>query len=235
MGNKSVIAALSWLQHAASKSVFKAICEEYALVYFGSVDQHNDEHEMVRGVTLSPNHHDRHYSVGTIHGNDVILVERTDRVRFPGRRTEEYTWLIFQVDLKGVMMPHTFVDARHHDEAFYDNLFAKFARLTHVDKGVFADYDPMFLQRFSVYATPDGTDLLPTYLAMDTAATMAHHFGHFDFEWYQDRLLIYSTGRPATKHLIENMIRAGTWLSGELNATGPKNPHPGMDADSGNL
>jgi hypothetical protein len=234
MDNKSSIPGLGWLQHVATKSVFKAICDEYALVYFGAVNQHSDEHEMIRGVTLSPNHQDRHYSVGTIHNHDVILVERTDTVRFPGKHSEEYTWIILQVDLKGIDMPHTFVDAHHHDEVFYDNLFAKFARLTHVDKGVFADYDPLFLERFNVYATPDGADLIPVYLTFDAASTLAHHFGHFDFEWYQDRLVIYSTGRPATKHLIENMIRAGTWLADELNASGPKKSAStfGVETDS---
>jgi hypothetical protein len=224
MGDKPNIPGLSWLQHAASKGVFKSVCEEYGLVYFGSVNQHHDEHEMVRGVTLSPNHQDHHYSVGSIHGNDVILVERSDIVSFPGKHSEQYTWLILQIDLRNVDMPHTFVDAHHHDEAFYDNLFAKFARLTHVDKSLFTDYDPLFLQRFTVYATPDGADLIPAYLTFDTASTLAHHFGHFDLEWFQDRLLIYSTGRPATKHLVENMIRAGVWLAGELNTSGPKNP-----------
>jgi hypothetical protein len=224
MADKTAIPGMGWLQQAASKSVFKNICEEYSLVYFGSVSQHQDEHEMVRGVTLSPNHQDKHYSVGSIQGHDVILVERTDTVSYPGKHSENYTWLILQVDLRGVDMPHTFVDAHHHDEAFYDNLFMKFARLTRVDKSLFADYDPMFLERFSLYATPDGADLLPTYMMFDTASTLAHHFGHFDFEWFQDRLIIYSTGRPATKHLMDNMIRAGIWLAGELNASGPKNP-----------
>jgi hypothetical protein len=231
VNDKSAIPGLNWLQNVASKSVFKAVCEEYSLVYFGSVNQHSDEHEMVRGVTLSPNHTDRHYSVGTIHGHDVILVERSDIVSYPGKHSEEYTWLILQIDLRGVNMPHTFVDARHHDEAFYANLFAKFARLTHVDKSLFADYDPLFLERFTIYATPDGADLIPTYLTFDTASTLAHHFGHFDFEWFQDHVLIYSTGRPATKHLVENMIRAGVWLAGELNSAGPKNP-PSVSADS---
>lgn len=215
---------ISWFEHITSRGVFKTICETYDLVYFGSVNQHNDEHQMVRGVTLSASHQDRHYSVGTIHGHDVILVERTDKVEFPGRKPESYTWLILQIDLKGVDMPHTFVDTGHHDEAFYDNLFAKFARLSHVDKGVFADYDPLFIQHFRVYATPDGADLIPTYLMREDAAILAHHFNHFDFEWYQDHLLIYSTGRPATRHLLEHMIKAGIWLAGQLNTTGPKKP-----------
>jgi hypothetical protein len=223
MSNRQLIPGISWLTGVGSRHVFKHLCEKYALVYFGTVNQHTDEHEMVRGVTLSASHRDRHYSVGTVHGHDIIIVERTDTVTFPGKKPEEYTWLILQVDLKNVDMPHTFIDTGHHDEVFYDNLFAKFARLSHVDKGVFTDYDPGFVQHFRVYAPPDEADNVPRYLPPAAASELYGHYGHFDYEWYQDHLLVYSTGRPATNNLMEHMLRAGLWLADELNANGPKN------------
>jgi len=222
MNNGSVVPGFGWLTSIGSKQVFKHICDKYALVYFGSVNQHRDEHVMVRGVTLSTSHRDKHYSVGNIQGHDVILLERTDTVFFPTKKREDYTWFILQVDLRNVDMPHTFMDSGHHDEAFYDNLFAKFARLSHVDRGVFEEYDPAFIRQFRVYAPPDGADSLPTFLSRDVAAELARRFGHFDFEWYQDHLLIYSTGRPATVNLLERMIKAGVWLADEFNLTGPK-------------
>jgi hypothetical protein len=67
------------------KKLFKDVSEEYDMVYFGNVSQHSDEHQMVRGFTLSPSHVDRHYCVGTVSGRDVILLERTDTISFPDR------------------------------------------------------------------------------------------------------------------------------------------------------
>lgn len=201
-----------------AKSVFRAICAEHDLVYFGHVNQYDDEHELVKGVTFSHNHRDNHYVVGTVNGYDLILLERTDTISFPGKPTEAYTWIILQVDLhESLHLPHVFIDAKHHESGFYNALFAKFSRLSPAEHAFDEQqYEKLFLQRFHCYTPPDAIDTLPLLLTRETAAVMAHHFGHFDVEWIGDRLMIYSTGRPATKHLIDTMLREGIWLAAEI-------------------
>lgn len=204
--------------HAA---VYKQFAHRYDLVYFGHILEQDDDQRIVQGVTVSSQHHDEHYCVGTVHGYDVVLVQRTDTLRRPGaRRAEHYTWQIMQFDLQGQHdHPHVFLDGKHHDEIFYQNLFIKFARLAKVEASVFADHDPLFHKRFSTYTPPDAIDDLPLFLTPERTATMAHHFGHLDFEWFQDRLIVYSVTKPPTEHLLEHMLRAGHWLARELDST----------------
>lgn len=220
MGIPEPIRALNPLNQMGilrTKTVFQEICREHDLVYFGHVNQYDDEHELVRGITFSSNHRDNHYVVGTVHGFDVIMLERTDSISFPDKPVENYRWIIVQVDLHEYLrLAQTFIDAKHHESAFYNTLFTKFARLSSADHYFDDNYDKLFLERFRVYTPPDAADNLPLLLSPENAAIMAHHFGHFDVEWHNDRLMIYSTGRAPTKHLINNMLREGIWLAAEL-------------------
>ena len=210
------IPSLQWLRNRKTKAVYKEACERYDLIYFGAVDQQSDEHKMVRGVTLSTSHRDAHYCVGSIQGWDVILLERTDTIEYPGKPTKDYRWNILQVDLKSARLPHILLDAHHHNETFYAQLFTKFVRLTHADVNIFADHESPFTTRYSVYTPPDSLDSLPLLFPADTTSVIGHHFSQFDYECFQDRLLIYSLDHAPTKQHIDLMIRAGLWLANEL-------------------
>ena len=139
-----------------------------------------------------------------------------------------------QFDLKGGYdHPHVFIDGRHHDEIFYQALFIKFARLTRVDDTHFGTHGSQFFKRFSVYTPPDAIDDLPIILTQERRDMMAHHFSHLDFEWFQDRLIVYSVSSMPTAHLLEHMLRAGYWLANELDvATGYKNTPDDSGVDS---
>lgn len=204
-----------------SQRVFRAFAETYDLVYFGRVSAQDDEHRLVRGVTASAKHKDSHYCVGTIHGYDIILFEREDELRMAGeKRPHTYRWTMLQVDLHGHHeLSHVFIDGKHHNDTFYRTLFAKFARLMKVDHGLLSAFDPLFIDQFTVYTPPDNTERFPELISAEAAATLAHHFGHLDFEWYQDQVIIYSTGHKPSKHLLEHVLKAGIFLARELEKT----------------
>lgn len=216
ISNTLDLLGLDWFHGRHTKTVFKEACTRYDLIYFGNVDQQQDEHEMVRGVTLSPTHKDAHYCVGSIQGWDVILLERTDRISFPGKPSHDYRWVILQVDLKSAVLPHILMDAHHHNETFYAQLFTKFIRLSHASPNIFADHEPKFSGRYSIYTPPDTLDALPFLLPLDTTTVLGHHFAQFDYECYQDRLLVYAPDHTPTKQLIDHMVRAGLWFANEL-------------------
>lgn len=207
---------------SSQTAVFKSFANHYDLVYFGKLHQEDDDQRIVRGVTVSTQHQDEHYCVGTIHGYDVVLLHRTDRIAsHTGTRYEKYSWVLMQFDLHSKHdHPHVFIDGGHHNELFYQSLFVKFARLMKVDKAQFGKENSSFSSRFTAYTPPDALDDLPLVISPDVGNTMAHHFGHLDFEWFQDRLIVYSTGRMPTKHLLEHMLRAGLWMADVLDKNG---------------
>lgn len=204
------------MKRLSGSRVYNDVAKHYSLVYFGSVSTHDDEHEIVRGLTVSADHQDRHYCVGTVQGFDVVLLERTDKLSFPGKPAESQRWIMLQVDLRGVQLPHVFIDARNHSSTFYDTLFAKYAQFNAVDVNLFADHDPRFSQTFTVYTTPTDQPEMIQLLRYDITAMLGHHFTHFDFEIFDDRLIVYSANRAPSKQLIDHMLRVGVWLAQEI-------------------
>lgn len=199
--------------------VYRDVARRYDLVYFGSVDARDDEHEMVRGLTVSADHQDQHYCVGTVEGYDVILLERTDVLTFPGKQPAPYRWIILQVDLRGVQLPHVFIDTKQHSSVFYDTLMTKYPRLLSADPNLFADHDPKFMAAFNVYSSPDEQLAMIQLLNHDITATLGHHFAYLDFELFEDRLIVYVAQRTATKQIIDHLFSAGVWLARELEST----------------
>ncbi|HEX4662407.1 MAG TPA: hypothetical protein VH144_02230 [Candidatus Saccharimonadales bacterium] len=205
---------LNPVQQFAARQVFQAFAKKYDLVYFGYVNQHNDEHELVRGITLSARHADRHYCVGHFQGRDLIALLRTDTVVFPGKPTTDYSWAILQIDLERKNLPHIFIDANHHDETFYANLFVKFSNFRNINNQ-FSDhiYDQQFAKAFKIYTPPDEAGDAQRILTPDVSLTLLQQFRHFDFEIFDDRLLIYASNAALTPHTLEQMLRAGIWLA----------------------
>ncbi|MFZ1458980.1 MAG: hypothetical protein WAT17_03815 [Candidatus Saccharimonadales bacterium] len=202
-------------QHDAKK-VFKHACARYDLVYFGNVSQHTDEHQMVRGFTLSPSHVDRHYCVGTVGGVDVILLERMDTVSFPDKPSRSFIWTILQIDLKRRLPTHILLNSHRYDDILYAHLFAKFHELRQFSPQHLIGHDAKFADTFRIYALPQHADDVMTMLRTDTTSVLAHHFGAFDYEAYGEQLIIYAPTSSPGDNTIEQMFKAGIWLAQQL-------------------
>lgn len=216
----------SVVRAVATEHVVRSFAADHKLVYFGSVDQHEDEHRLVSGVTLSKDHRDRHYCVGNLDGSDVIVVQRTDTLRYPHHPPRHYTWLIMQFDMR--VPEHTFqhllIDAHHHDETFYNTLAFKFGKLRHIEAAYFAGHEPDFINGYHIMAETASHPQLPYILRPDITATLAQHFKNLDFEVHGDRLIVYSSNTVATRHTLDHMAKAGIWLTECLEAAAA-DPH----------
>lgn len=202
------------VERSFSRKAFLSFARKHDFVYFGFADQHSDEHELVRGITLSPRHTDTNYCIGHIEGRDITLLKRRDTVSFPGKMDESYTWAIMRFDLRRSDLPHIFIDANHHDEAFYANLFLKFTSFRNANGHfVGAQFDPRFQKSYRVYTPPDAAGSMQRLLTPEVTVAMLEHFRHFDFEIFEDQLIIYSTEAAITQKLLEHMLRAGLWMS----------------------
>lgn len=202
--------------HHDTKRVFKNACARFDLVYFGHVSQYSDDHQMVRGFTLSPSHVDRHYCVGTVSGIDVILLERMDTISFPDKPSKAYTWTILRVDLRRNLHIHFLLNSHRYDDLVYAHLFTAFHDYRQYRSQGFAGHSDMFTSTFRVYAPPQHIDDVLALLRPDITETLAHHFSTLDYEIAGDQLLVYAPTASPTDHTIELMFKAGIWLATQL-------------------
>lgn len=212
----SPLGSLQFLKGKSSKATFKNACERYDLVYFGSVSQHTDEHQMVRGFTLSPSHVDRHYCVGTVSGRDIILLERTDTISFASKPSKGFTWVILQIDLSHKLDTHIILNSCRYEEVVYDNLFAKVHNLKLYSKDFFTSYDQKFLDNFAVYAQSQHSPDVLSIIEPGMASVLGHHFSGMDYEFFHDNLIIYLPTKLPTDSQVESLIKAGLWLSDQI-------------------
>lgn len=198
------------------RKLFKDVAEEYGMVYFGTVSQHSDEHQMVRGFTLSPSHIDRHYCVGTVSGHDVILLERTDTISFPDKPSKAYTWVILQVDLSVESPIHAMLNSFHYEQPVYETLFTKLHHLNKFDSSVLSHLDNAFTTSFTVYTSLQYIDRLHEVIDQETASVLGHHFKGLDFEIIEDELIVYVPAVTPSHKDIDHLFKAGVWLAGEI-------------------
>ncbi len=210
-----LVRPLSVGRELATRKVIKQFARKFNLVYLGAVNQREDEHELIRGVTVAATHNDDNFCVGEYRGHDISLVERQNTLQHPERPPEQYRWLIMQVDLHAAALPMVFLDANHHDVTFYESLFMRFANLNEANI-LFNQRDPLFARSFHAFAPADQFEEVDALLTPEITSMLAHYFRQFDYEIAGDHLLIYASNSVITPHVLHEMLRVGSWLAKEL-------------------
>lgn len=202
------------LQSRLHAKVYQQFAERLGFVYFGYVDQRSDEHRLVRGLTMSAKHRDNHYCIGYYEGYDVMLVERTDTIHFPGKPKRGHEWIIMTFDLHTTTdLPHIFLGLHTHSDTFYAHLFTKFSQLIKAPLGTFGAYDQGFIDRYSIYTEPSQTIQAEKLIDPQTAATIGAHFGSLTVEITDGCLYLYAENQRPTQALLEKMLKYGAWLA----------------------
>lgn len=205
------------LGEATTRRLIKQFANKYHLVYFGHVDPREDEYELVRGLTVSTTHTDSHYTVGSYNGHDIIVVERRNILTFPGKPDSNYRWIIMQVDLTRSGLPHVFIDSHHHDAVFYANAFLGQHNMLDMTSYL-NDVSAVFGQYCRLYANPAMYAAMRALLRAQVVETIAQQFRQFDYEFFDDRVLVYASNRTVTPQLLEEMLQIGAWLAEAFNA-----------------
>lgn len=197
----------------SSKRVIASFAEEHGLVYFGYVSQRNDDHHIVRGMTVSTKHRDDHYCIGTYDGYDIVFVERTDALR----DKKKHSWHIMEFDLKSKHdMPHGFIGSQKRGNGFHELLSVKYPSMQPMRPGVTAAYPNEFLNHFSLYCTPAHAVELETIITPEIAAMIGAHFGGLVMEINNDSLFVYSESSHLTTPLLATMAKNGVWLAEQI-------------------
>jgi len=196
----------------------KKFASKVDMVYFGTVDQHDDEHEVIRGLTVSTTHRDAHYAVGSYDGYDVSLVDRFDVGFDSNRKPVEHSWLIFQITLENKSLPHMFFKPLGHSPAAYNKFFTAFNTL-HAINNVFNEaHSQEFHARFEVYGLATHALAFEETLTPQVTQTIAARFWPHAVEIFDGKLYVYVTEhrRPELEAVLGPTLEAAVWLASVL-------------------
>lgn len=200
-----------------NKRIIQKFTKKVGMLYFGSVDQRSDDHQVIRGFTVSATHKDSHYSVGTFKNYDIALVNRSDILTHPSESPKEYDWLVLSVRLHNQNdLPHMFIKAKQHNDKAYELLFDIFPVMQEIKLGVFEDYGEEFTSRFALYSQPSKAIECEKLLPASTARTLSAHFWPLSIEICDNILYVCSDSQRVDEHLLDNMLKDGLWLAASL-------------------
>ncbi len=187
--------------------------EKIGLVYFGYVNQRNDEHRLVRGHTVSKTHRDDHYAVGTVKGYDVALVSRNDTpLRHPAGG---YQSLIITVDLHTKdELPHIYIGHKTREATFHSTYHQlPLVRLEYV-----AAYPVAFSQQYAVYTAPSKVHEVASIIGPHVADVISTHFQDVSLEIDQGTIYAYIESEHPSEVLLEKMLSNCLWLGEVIDA-----------------
>lgn len=196
--------------------VLRAFSKKLGLVYFGLVDQHKDEHDIIRGLTVSTTHRDDHYAVGNYDGTDISVVDRFDVIVNPDGTVSEHFWVIFRLKLDK-SIPHLFLKPLNHTPDSYTKLYNASHQLQPVNSVFLGAHSQEFNTRYEVFASVDQALEIEKLLTTDITQTIAARLWPHAVELVDGYLYFYTTDSTLTETLLESGLSSALWLVEVIN------------------
>lgn len=191
------------------------LADTYGLVYFGRVDPSEDEYKLVRGYTISPSQQDNHYTVGTLQGYDVRLVQRNTLALTLDKKEKRCHWLIVAIGLKTTRgLPHAYIGPLGMNDVF-ESAYTPLKKLAIGNTTV---YPQKFTSNFAVYGRPGNVVDIERLFPPSVAIVLGDHFASMPFEVENNVLYVYSENDHPTTAVIERMLENAIWLAQNIDA-----------------
>jgi len=224
----SFIASFKQLSHnvihniSANRSrgrVIKKFAKRVGLIYFGAVNQHDDEHQIVRGFTVSSTHHDNHYCVGSVDNYDITLVDRIDANFGADGSAIFNNWAILSFKLQTRQdVPHIFINANDHLSRAYNNIFKIYPTFNLVKFGTFEQYDLEFNSRFNIFASIVDSIEVERLIPASSTRVLGAHFWPYSAEIYEGYLFVYCDSARISNSTLDTMFEGGLWLARHIDS-----------------
>jgi hypothetical protein len=196
--------------------VLRRFSKKLGFVYFGNVDQHDDEHEVIRGLTVSTTHKDAHYAVGSFDDYDISVVDRFDVVAPAGRKPTQHSWLIYQINLHTKALPHLFFRPLGHSPEAYNRFFTAHTTLNVINDVFSVEHSRDFHSRYELYGNATHALELEPILTSYVTQILAARFWPHAIEIYDGKLYVYITEHRLNETVLGSTLQATTWLASIL-------------------
>jgi hypothetical protein len=196
--------------------IIQAFAKKLGLVYFGAVDQHLDDFEVIRGFTVSTTHQDSHYAVGGFDGYDISLVDRFDVVVDREGAQSSHRWLIMQIDLTAAEpLPHTFLLPIDPHQS-YDKLFRAYSSLQAVNTMLTGAHSPEFHGRYQLYTAPTHAMAIEEFFTPAVTQQIATRLWPHAVEIADNKLYLYTSEESLTATTLDSAVESALWLARTL-------------------
>lgn len=183
------------------------------LVHFGTVHQHDDDYDAIRGFTASLTHQDTHYAVGTYDGFNVRLVNRFDVIRVASNPHHEQLWTLVEIELETKSVPHMFFVPTGKDGGEYSRLFATQPHMQPLNSMILNNKSPEFHGRFQIYASAAHSHKVETLFSSPVIVGIASRFWPHGIEIENGKIIIYIAEHRLEKAVLETAVTSGLWLA----------------------
>lgn len=197
----------------------KKFSQTLGLVHFGSVHQHEDDIDAIRGFTTSLHHQDTHFAVGTYNGFNIRMVNRFDVVRVANNPTHEQLWTILEIELDTHGLPHMFFVPTGREAGEYSRLYATQPNMQPLNAMAFSNHSPEFHGRFQILSSAAHSHKVETMFTSPIIVGIANRFWPHGIEIEHGKLLVYITEHRLTKTVLESVLGSSLWLAETIDET----------------
>jgi hypothetical protein len=194
-------------------TVLRKFSAQVGLVHFGTVHQHEDDYDAIRGFTASLTHQDTHYAVGTYNGFNIRVVNRFDVIRIAGNAHHEQLWTIIEIELDTKNIPHMFFVPTGREAGEYGRLYATQPHMQPLNSLLLNNKSPEFHGRFQILASPSYAHRVETLFSSPVIVSIASRFWPHGIEIEHGKVLIYITEHRLSKTVLETALASGLWLA----------------------
>ncbi len=199
--------------------VLRRLYSSLGMVYFGSVHQHDDDFDSIRGFTASLSHKDLHYAVGTHNGYNLRMVDRFDVVRGYKKGNHSQFWTIIEIDLHRNGLPHTVFIPTGSISREYARVFAALPHLQPLNSLLTDTHSREFHGRFQILARPTYLHKIEEIFSSPVIAAVATRFWPHGIEIEHGKLLVHLTDKHLSRSLLESTLASAFWLAAAIDET----------------
>lgn len=193
--------------------VLRRLYDTLGLVYFGSVHQHDDELDTIRGFTASLTHKDLHYAVGTHNDYSLRIVDRFDVIKERGKLHHSQFWAIIEIDIHRNGLPHVVFVPTGSEAREYSKVFTGLSHLLPLNTLLTTTRSPEFHGRFQILARPTQLHKIEEIFTSPVIASIATRFWPHGIELEKGKLLVHLTNKHLSRKQLESTLASAFWLA----------------------
>lgn len=186
--------------------VLQKFGESLGLIYFGTVDQHDDDHDDIRGLTVSTSHRDRHFMTGTFEDYDISMVDRYH---------DHEATVVIRVKLQQTSSPHVVMVPLPEDQR-WKTLLTYHRASQPIESLLPEPYADDFHRRFRMYAAPQDAISIPTIISARTAHESAVRVWPHCVELRRQNLYLYIEKHRLDETVLGAAVTSALWLAESL-------------------